>query len=34
MVKKDGGYSSSNYFDEDTLALLTANDAGSEGQPE
>jgi hypothetical protein len=33
VVKEDGGYSSSSDFDEDTLALLAANDAGSEEKP-
>ena len=34
VVKDDGGYSSASDFDEDTLALLATDHAGSEEQPE
>ena len=34
VVKDDGEYSSASDFDEDTLALLAANHAGSEEQLE
>jgi hypothetical protein len=34
VVKEDGGYSSVTDIDEDILALLAADDAGSEEQPE
>jgi hypothetical protein len=34
VVKEDGGCSSTSDFDEDTLALLAANNAGSEEQPQ
>ena len=34
VVKDDGEYSSASDFDEDTLALLAADHAGSEEQPE
>jgi hypothetical protein len=30
VVTNDGGYSSASDYDEDTLALLTADDAGRE----
>jgi hypothetical protein len=34
VVKEDGGYSSTSDFDDDTLALLAANDAGKEEPPD
>ena len=34
VVKDDGEYSSASDFDEDTLAFLAADHAGSEEQPE
>ena len=34
VVKEDGGYSSASDFDEDTLALLAADHAGSEERQE
>ena len=34
VVKKDGEYSSASDFDEDTYAMLAADHAGSEGEPE
>ena len=34
VIKDDGEYSSARDFDEDTLALLAANHAGSEEQPD
>jgi hypothetical protein len=34
VVKEDGGYSSASDFDDDTLALLAANDAGKEEPPD
>jgi hypothetical protein len=34
IVKHDGEYSSASELDEDTLALLAADHAGSEGCPE
>ena len=34
VIKDDGEYSSASDFDEDTLALLTADHVGSEEQPE
>jgi hypothetical protein len=34
VVKEDGGYSSASDFDDDTLALLAANDACKEEPPD
>ena len=34
VVNENGGYSSASDFDEDTLALLAANNAGIEDPPE
>ena len=34
VVKNDGGYSSASDYDEQTLALLAADDAGSEEPPD
>ena len=34
VVKDDGEYSSASDFDEDTLALLVTNHAGSDDHPE